>query len=105
MGYWQTLPQGASGRPDSPAMRQLFQAICSRLPALPENGNSRGRGEGWLFDPPTRVRQKANGAVLCLLRQPRELLIMGEAGDWLQTEACTSDDGRPGVIHRRQLRF
>ena len=105
LGYWQTLPQGADGRPDSQAMRQLFNGICSRLPVLPEIGDTRGRGEGWLFDPPTRVRQKANGAILCLLTQPRELLIVGEAGDWLQTEACSSIDGRPGVIHRHQLRF
>ncbi len=103
LGYWQTLPGGPRNRPDTSAMRQLIETICSRLDGLPDTGGSRGRGQALLFDPPSLVRQRPNGEMVCLLPQPQEITVLGVKGLWLHTDACGA--GRQGVIHRSLVRF
>jgi len=105
LGYWQSLPRGVTGRPDSAPMRRLFERICGQLELLPQTIGSAGRGQALLFDPPVNVRQKPNGGVICLLQQSREITILAQEHDWLRTDACMNQDGRPGGIHRSLVRL
>jgi serine/threonine protein kinase, bacterial len=56
---------------------------------------------GQVIDPPANVRASPNGAVLCQISAKITIQIEDLGGDWYGTEAC----GRPGFIHRSQLKF
>jgi hypothetical protein len=89
-GLWLSLPDRRMGRPDSPALETLFDRICARLNDLPPHEDSARRGEGFVYDPPVNVRIRPNEAILCEVRQRREVHTLTDdtARLWLRTDAC-----------------
>jgi hypothetical protein len=55
---------------------------------------------GAVFDPPSKVRDKPNGNIVCTIRHIAATEIFGGVtggGEWYRTLAC-------GVIHKSQIR-
>lgn len=54
-----------------------------------------------VFDPPSNIRATPNGRILCAVRQPTTITVLGQQGNWYYTDYC----GQRGMIHSSQLRF
>lgn len=60
-----------------------------------------------IVDPPTNIRSKPNGTVICVVDRKIKIKILGEldaddgSGLWYVTDTC----GRQGVVHSSQLAF
>lgn len=60
-----------------------------------------------VVDPPTNIRSKPNGTVICVVDKKIKISILGEleaddgSGLWYVTDTC----GRQGVVHSSQLAF
>lgn len=60
-----------------------------------------------IIDPPTNIRSKPNGTVICVVDKKIKVRILGEldaddgSGLWYVTDTC----GRQGVVHSSQLAF
>ena len=53
-----------------------------------------------VFDPPSNIRDKPDGEILCQITEKKSIEIFGEKDDWVFTDAC----GVSGVIHKSQLK-
>ncbi|MBF2098825.1 MAG: serine/threonine protein kinase [Gloeomargaritaceae cyanobacterium C42_A2020_066] len=58
-------------------------------------------GVAYVFDPPSNVRDKPEGAVLCTVAEMRPIDLYGQVGEWYRTDVC----GPAGFIHTSQLSF
>jgi hypothetical protein len=58
---------------------------------------------GIVFDPPSKIRDKPNGNIICTIRDITAIELVGGVtggGEWYRTRACGG-----GVIHKSQIRF
>lgn len=97
-GTWTSFPEKQVNRPQSPATEKMLERICGSK--APEDSISKA-GVATVFNPPSNVRVSPNGAILCSVREKRNINIYDLQGDWYTTDVC----GTPGVIHRGQLKF
>ncbi|MEB3124751.1 MAG: tetratricopeptide repeat protein, partial [Synechococcales bacterium] len=59
-------------------------------------------GVATIYDPPSNIRVRPNGRILCSVPTKGALIsIQGQEGKWYRTDHC----GSPGFIHRSQVRF
>ncbi len=59
--------------------------------------------DGLVFDPPSNVRVKPNGKILCSITTKKRIAIWNDrtgGEQWYATQAC----GTKGYIHRDQIR-
>ena len=54
-----------------------------------------------VIDPPSNVRAKPNGAILCSIRSQKYIAVYDNRNGWYKTDVC----GRPGYIHQSQIRL
>ncbi|MBD2607180.1 SH3 domain-containing protein [Scytonema hofmannii FACHB-248] len=54
-----------------------------------------------VIDPPSNVRVKPNGAIICAIRSQAAIAIYDYKNGWYKTDAC----GRSGFIHQSQIRL
>lgn len=97
-GYWTTFSDGATHRPQSAATQTMLNEVCSYLSA------SRSRTVT-VIDPPSNVRDRPNGNIVCTIPDRRQITVYRYADDanqWLYTDAC--GPGMDGVIHISQIR-
>lgn len=97
-GTWTSLPENQVNRPQSPATEKMLERICGAK--SPSDSISKA-GVATVFNPPSNVRVSPNGAILCSVREKRDINVYDLKGDWYTTDVC----GTPGVIHRGQLKF
>jgi hypothetical protein len=74
-----------------------MKIVCS-APSFNE-----GIGIGVIFDPPSKIRKRPNGEVVCTIRDITAIELAGgviDGGEWYRTRACGG-----GVIHKSQIRF
>ncbi|BAU10815.1 protein kinase PknA [Leptolyngbya sp. NIES-3755] len=103
-GTWTSLPENQVNRPQSPATEKMLERICgSKSPqdSKPPDDSISKAGVATVFQPPSNVRVSPNGAILCSVREKRDMNVYDLKGDWYTTDVC----GTPGVIHRGQLKF
>jgi hypothetical protein len=94
---WLTYPEKATHSPQSQATIDLLKIVCTA-----PNFND-GIAIGIVFDPPSKIRDKPNGNVICTIRDLTAIEISGGmtgGGEWHRTRACGG-----GVIHKSQIRF
>lgn len=53
-----------------------------------------------VIDPPTNIRDRPNGYVLCKVYDRQPIRVFGRQGDWYVTDYC----GSTGVVHASQVR-
>ncbi|WPL17214.1 hypothetical protein Thiowin_02210 [Thiorhodovibrio winogradskyi] len=58
-------------------------------------------GVAIVYDPPSNVRNRPNGEILCSVRNQSTINIHGSENGWYRTDVC----GTPGYIHKSQIRF
>jgi hypothetical protein len=93
---WITFPERARHFPQSRTTQDMLQIVCT-APTFNE-----GMWIGIVFDPPSNVRNRPDGAVVCTIQGVRAIELSGGVtggGDWYRTRACGG-----GVIHRSQVR-
>lgn len=93
---WITFPARARHFPQSRATQDMLQIVCT----APNYGE--GMWIGIVFDPPSNVRTRPDGAVKCTIQGVRAIELSGGVtggGNWYRTSACGG-----GVIHRSQVR-
>lgn len=105
-GTWTSFPENQVNRPQSPATEQMLERICgAKSPQgstdKPPQDSISKAGVATVFQPPSNVRVSPNGAILCSVREKRDINVYDLKGDWYTTDVC----GTPGVIHRGQLKF
>lgn len=54
-----------------------------------------------VIDPPSNVRVKPNGAIICAIRSQTSIAIYDYKNGWYKTDVC----GRSGYIHQSQVRL
>ncbi|MBW4609067.1 MAG: hypothetical protein KME22_18130 [Hassallia sp. WJT32-NPBG1] len=54
-----------------------------------------------VIDPPSNVRAKPNGAIICSVRAQTSIAVYDNANGWYKTDVC----GRSGYIHQSQVRL
>jgi hypothetical protein len=94
---WLTYPEKATHRPQSQATIDLLKIVCT-APSFND-----GISIGIVFDPPSKIRDKPNGTVICTIRDLTAIELAGGVtggGEWYCTRACGG-----GVIHKSQIRF
>lgn len=58
--------------------------------------------KAFVFDPPSNVRTKPNGPVLCSINRKKHIAVNESSGGWYKTQAC---HGKTGFIHKSQIRI
>jgi hypothetical protein len=94
---WLTYPEKATHSPQSQATIDMLKIACT----APSSND--GIGIGVVFDPPSKIRDKPNGTVICTIRDLTAIELAGGVtggGEWYRTRACGG-----GVIHKSQIRF
>ncbi|WP_058999420.1 serine/threonine-protein kinase [Leptolyngbya sp. NIES-2104] len=102
-GTWTSFPENQVNRPQSPATEKMLERICgAKSPQGAASNDSISKaGVATVFNPPSNVRVSPNGAILCSVREKRNINVYDLKGDWYTTDVC----GTSGVIHRGQLKF
>lgn len=54
-----------------------------------------------VFAPPSNIRKKPNGEIICSVRKKKSINILGEKNGWFRTDACEKE----GFIHKSQIEF
>jgi len=101
---WTSYPENQINRPQSEATLKMLRIICSnstRTMDVSPPTQSSYPGTGIVFDPPSNVRQTPGGDFLCTIETTTTIRIGNPNGSWYPTSAC----GRPGFIHKSQIRF
>ncbi|MCX5943843.1 MAG: hypothetical protein NTZ53_00715 [Cyanobacteria bacterium] len=99
-GTWVTLPEFKAHIPKSVATQNMVNRVCGGIQ------NSGGpsastSGAAIVFDPPSNIRSKPNGDILCSITSKGTIPIQQKEGDWHKTDYC----GSTGCIHKGQVRF
>lgn len=91
---WITLPEQMTHRPQSQATSNLMKIVCSAPSA------SEGNWIGIVFDPPSHIRKRPNGEIVCTIRDVQAIELAGSVTEdgWVRTTACGG-----GVIHPSQV--
>lgn len=95
---WITFPGHVVHQAQSRVAQNMLKIICTAPSFNP------GATIGVVFDPPSNVRNRPNGELLCTVREFQAIQIYGGVtggGDWYRTNVC----GTSGVIHKSQVRF
>lgn len=95
-GSWTTFEDGVVHTPQSGATNDMIRIVCQ--------GSSRVSVPApelrwFVFAPPSNVRVSPNGAVQCVIREQRNIDVLGVEGSWYITNAC----GSRGYIHNSQI--
>jgi serine/threonine protein kinase, bacterial len=94
-GTWTTFPENKTHVPQSRATRRMLGVVCT-------NAGDRPRiRQAEIIDPPSNVRKRPNGVIICSLPDRTKINVYGSVGSWYITDAC----GERGVIHDSQIRF
>lgn len=94
---WLTYPEKATHSPQSQSTTDMLKIVCT-APSFND-----GISVGVVFDPPSKIREKPNGKVVCTIRDLTAIELAGGitgGGEWYRTKACGG-----GVIHKSQIRF
>jgi hypothetical protein len=94
---WLTYPEKATHSPQSQATTDMLKIACTA-----PNFND-GIAIAIIFDPPSKIRGKPNGNIICTIRDITAIELSGGVtggGEWYRTTACGG-----GVIHKSQIRF
>ena len=97
-GTWTSFPEQQVNRPQSAATEKMLGRVCGQK--TPQASISKA-GVATVFQPPSNIRVSPNGAILCSVREKRDINVYDLKGDWYTTDVC----GTTGVIHRGQLKF
>lgn len=95
---WTTFPERAVNYPQSQATEDLMKVVCTAPSFNP------GTSIAVVFNPPSNVRIRPNGEILCNVREFQAIQLqveMTSEREWYPTNVC----GRPGFIHKSQVRF
>ena len=98
------LSQAVGGQYATPTPAAMSPASASNVDAT--DRIAAGGRTATVFDPPSNVRDRPNGTIVCTLTTRRTINVYryyDASKQWLSTDACGSD--RYGVIHVSQLRF
>lgn len=95
---WITFPEQQVNRPQSQATQNMLEKVCSQKASSDSISKA---GVATVIKPPSNVRVSPNGAILCSVREKRDINIYDLKGDWYTTDVC----GTIGVIHASQLKF
>jgi hypothetical protein len=93
---WMTFPERTRHFPQSRATQNMLQIACT-APTFND-----GIWIGIVFDPPSYVRNRPDGSVVCTIQGVRAIELYGGVtggGNWYRTSACGG-----GVIHKSQVR-
>jgi serine/threonine protein kinase, bacterial len=94
-GTWTTFPENKTHVPQSRATRRMLGLVCT-------NAGDRPRiRQAEIIDPPSNVRKRPNGVIICSLPDRTKINVYGSVGSWYITDAC----GERGVIHDSQIKF
>jgi hypothetical protein len=94
---WLTYPEKATHSPQSQATTDMLKIACTA-----PNFNE-GIAIGVIFDPPSKIRGKPNGNIICTIRDITAIDLSGGVfggGEWYHTSVCGG-----GFIHKSQIRF
>lgn len=97
-GTWTTFPEQQVNRPKSQATQKMLDRVCAQKTS--PNSVSKA-GVATVIKPPSNVRVSPNGAILCSVKEKRDINVYDLKGDWYTTDVC----GTIGVIHSSQLKF
>ncbi len=105
-GYWTYPERHWNTVSNSPSTRKMLELVCDgSRPSVSQNGSPL---KALLFDPPSNIRIKPNGSIICTIENSETINIIyrgfGNGNEsWYYTDAC----GRNtiGVIHESQIRF
>ena len=103
-GIWTSYPENQINRPQSEATLKMLRIICSNSMITmdgPPTPQSTYPGTAIVFDPPSNVRRTPGGDFLCTIETKNTIRVGNPSGSWYPTSAC----GRPGFIHKSQIRF
>ncbi|MBD1914041.1 hypothetical protein H6G02_05670 [Leptolyngbya sp. FACHB-16] len=95
-GSWTTFEDGVVHAPQSGATSDMIRIVCE--------GDTRTTVaqptlRWFVFAPPSNVRVSPNGTVQCVIREQRNINVLGSEGDWYITDVC----GARGYIHNSQV--
>jgi serine/threonine protein kinase, bacterial len=94
-GTWTTFPENKTHVPQSRATRRMLGVVCTNA------GDRPSIRQAEIIDPPSNVRKRPNGVIICSLPDRTKINIYGSVGSWYITDAC----GERGVIHDSQIKF
>ncbi|MCV3212987.1 hypothetical protein OGM63_05500 [Plectonema radiosum NIES-515] len=63
--------------------------------------NAQSTQSAVVIDPPSNVRVKPNGGIICAIRSQASIAVSDYRNGWYKTDAC----GRSGFIHQSQIRL
>jgi len=93
-GYGWYLPQ-------SSATQQMLNYVCNSILVSQAVPSVSPAGVAIVFDPPSNVRTRPNGQIICSVREQATINIYGSENGWYRTDVC----GTLGFIHKSQIRF
>ena len=98
-GTWTTFPENKTHYPKSTATRNMLNRVCNAVQiAGPIISPS---GAAIVFDPPSNIRVRPNGEILCSVTTKVTISVQEKEGKWYRSDYC----GSPGYIHQGQLKF
>ncbi|MBF0204893.1 MAG: hypothetical protein HQK67_11450 [Desulfamplus sp.] len=82
-------------------MKKFFSlAVCCIVVSIFSYSPNVNAKEMLVFNPPSNIRDKPDGNILCAITEIKNIDTFGEKNGWIITDAC----GVMGVIHKSQVK-
>ena len=78
---------------------QSAQALLQKWLNAQSRGTRGAKTTAYVYDPPSNIRFRPNGDVVCQVTRRTEINIYNYSGGWYSTDYC----GSPGYIHESQV--